>query len=238
MNNNIFRKNIVQIDDNIWEVEGLQKGEYDTQAVQYDNIISNGIYNRIMWGNSPKDYSNFCQKGLVQSANGIIADIGCGTLSFTYREYSEFSGDDLYLCDLSFEMLKIGKTRIHNSKSDTSNINFIRLNALDMPFQDNSIDTVLCFGIFHIFDEPDILISEIFRILKPGGKLFLTSLCTDRNLSAKYLNLLYKKGHVAKPLKSIEIKSAIENNKIEILEFKAKGGMTYISGIKNNLANI
>jgi ubiquinone/menaquinone biosynthesis C-methylase UbiE len=232
MNKELFKKNIIEIEDNLMEVEGLHIGEYDVQAVQYDKLISNSLYNRIMWGNTPKDYSDFCKKGLESSNNGIITDIGCGTLSFTFKSYVEYNRKDLFLCDLSYEMLKIGKNRIQDTGKDLSNIKLLRSNAIDMPFKENTIETVLNFGLFHIFNNPSELIREIVRILKPKGQLFLTSLCTDRKLSAKYLNLLHKKGHVAKPLKSIEIKDIIEENGIKITEFRTKGGMTYISGIK------
>nr|WP_321408236.1 class I SAM-dependent methyltransferase [uncultured Carboxylicivirga sp.] len=232
MEKELFNTKILEIEKSIWEVEGLHKGEYDDQAVQYDRLISNGLYNRLMWGNVPQDYSAFCKKGLEKSNGGIIADIGCGTLSFTYKEYSVHNNDDLYLCDLSYEMLKIGKRRIQKTGLDISNINFLRSDALNLPFKDKMVDTVFSFGLFHIFNNPSSLINEIVRILKPNGKIFLTSLCNDRLLSAKYLSFLHKKGHVAVPLKSTEIKNIVENSGIDISEFIVKGGMTSITGIK------
>jgi len=234
MNKDLFKYNITEIEENIFEVEKLFNGKYDIQAVQYDKLISNGLYNRIMWGNTPKNYSDFCKKGLKSNNEGIIADIGCGTLSFTYKTYTEFYKKNLYLCDLSYEMLKIGKNRIENICEDMSSITFLRLNALDMPFRDNTIQTVFSFGLFHIFENPSYLLQEIVRVLKPKGKLFLTSLCTDRKLSAKYLNLLHKHGHVSNPLNSTEIIDIIEKNGIKITEFIVKGGMVYISGINNS----
>ena len=233
MNKELFKNKIIENEANILEVEGLHKGEYDARAVQYDRLISNSLYNRIMCGNVPEDYSDFCKKGLNNNNHGIIADIGCGTLGFTYKAYAEYYKKDLFLCDLSYEMLILGKNRIGNICEDTSTIKFLRSNALDMPFKESSIQTVLNFGLFHIFNNPSELIQEIVRILKPEGQIFLTSLCSDRKLSARYLNLLKKNGHVAKPLNSIEIKSIIEENGIKVTEFKVKGGMTYISGLNN-----
>jgi ubiquinone/menaquinone biosynthesis C-methylase UbiE len=234
MNKELLENKITEIEENVFEVDGLNKGEYDIQAVQYDRLISNSFYNRLMWGNVPNDYSDFCKKSLGNTKEGIIADIGCGTLSFTYKAYAEYHKKNLFLCDLSYEMLKLGKNRIGNICEDMSSITFLRSNALDMPFKENSIQTVLNFGLFHIFNNPSELIQEIVRILKPEGQLFLTSLCSDRKFSAKYLNFLHKKGHVAKPLNSTEIKRIIEENGIVVTEFKVKGGMAYISGIKEN----
>ena len=232
MNKDLFDKNIVNLESGIFEVEGLAKGDYDEQAVLYDKLISNSLYNRIMWGNTPKDYANFCVKGLESNSGGVIADIGCGTLGFTHMAYAKYPKQHLFLCDLSYEMLKIGKERIEKINNDGSIITFLRADAFNLPFKANTVQTALNFGLFHIFDDPTSLVREIVRVLKPGGQLFLTSLCTDRNFSGKYLNMLHKKGHVAKPLHSSEIKRIIEENGIEIFDFKVKGGMTYISGGK------
>ena len=119
-------------------------------------------------------------------------------------------------------MLKIGKNRIISANTESSNISFLRSDALNMPFVNKVIQTVLSFGFLHVIDSPSKLISEFNRILIPEGKLYLTSLCTDRTLSAKYLNFLHKKGHVAKPMNSTEIRRIIEDNGFRILESNTK----------------
>jgi len=232
MNTELFSYRILEDNENIYEVENLPEGAYDPQAATYDRLISNGLYNRIMWGNSPEDYAAFCREGLQRSGDGPIADIGCGTLSFTSGAYAGHSGKELFLCDLSREMLKIGKTRIERQNGNMSDITLLRSDALAMPFKDNTLGTILSFGILHIFPEPEALIREFVRILKPGGQIFLTSLCTDRLLSARYLKLLYKKGHVARPLSSTEITGLLKASGIKINAFGVKGGMAYASGVK------
>ena len=134
MNTDIFKNKIVLGRDGIFEVEGLPRGDYDAQAVQYDKLISNGFYNRLMWGNTPENYTAFCRQGIAENTGGIIADIGCGTLSFTYEVYAENTTKEIYLCDLSHEMLLLGKQRIEQLQKDTSRLTFLRSDALNMPF--------------------------------------------------------------------------------------------------------
>ncbi len=232
MNIKLLNKPVTKLKTGIYEVTDLEKGEYDGQAVLYDRLISNGLYNRLMWGNSPKNYSNFCLKALNNNNNNPIVDIGCGTLSFTYKAYAKHNKKEIFLCDLSLEMLKIGKIRIESICDNISSINFLRSNALHLPFKENSIQTALSFGLFHLFDEPASLVKEIQRILNPEGKLFLTSLCSDRKLSSSYLKMLHKKGHVAKPLYASEINTIIEKNGFNIIENQIIGGMNYVIGLK------
>jgi SAM-dependent methyltransferase len=237
INKDLFRNNISELEDGILEVVGLPNGEYDAQAVKYDTLISNGLYNRLMWGNSPNDYTNFCRQSINECDTGIIADIGCGTLSFTSKVYEEIHKRDLFVCDLSYEMLKIGKNRIKSTNEEPSKISFLRSDALNMPFVSEGIQTVLSFGFLHVIDNPSNLISEFNRILMSEGKLYLTSLCTDRTFSAKYLYFLHKKGHVAKPMNSTEIERIVEDNGFRILERNTKGGMIYLTAIKETLTH-
>ena len=96
MKNELFRYKVLNAEDGILEVDGLPIGLYDSQAVKYDKLVSNGLYNRLMWGNSPKDYTNFCHQSINKCDAGIIADIGCGTLSFTSKVYDEIHKQDLF----------------------------------------------------------------------------------------------------------------------------------------------
>ena len=228
MDKSIFSKEIQPLNDGIYEVAGLPHGNYDAQAVQYDRLISSKLYNRLMWGNTPQDYADFNREGLARNREEVIADIGCGTLTFSADVYASVLPQNLYLCDLSYEMLRIGKTRIEHRCKGETNFTFLRADALNMPFVRESIDTLICIGFIHLLDDPAALIKEFRRILKRGGKLYLTSLCADRKFSARYLKFLYKKGHVSIPRRSSEIVQIVRENGFTELNSRVKGGIVYI----------
>lgn len=48
-----------------------------------------------------------------------------------------------------------------------------RASALEIPFADNAFDIVYSFGVLHHIPEVDKAISEIQRVLKPGGRLII-----------------------------------------------------------------
>ncbi len=232
MKDEVFRVSLSEEKDGILAPAGLPEGDYDQQAAGYDKLISNPLYNRIMWGNSPADYAAFLKLALTRHHEGLIADIGCGTLGFTAEVYRNFDGGDLFLCDLSGEMLHIGLERLRKGGRYPDGITFLRADALDLPFRDNKLSTVLCFGIYHIFENPELLLHELYRILLPGGRLFLTSLCTDRPFSARYLRLLHKKGHVATPAGSREIIDRISREGFVVDADRVRGGMLYVEARK------
>ena len=45
--------------------------------------------------------------------------------------------------------------------------------AVDLPFDDESFDIVICNASFHHYEEPEKAISEMNRVLRPGGALIL-----------------------------------------------------------------
>lgn len=50
----------------------------------------------------------------------------------------------------------------------------VNLNSEKMPFEEGYFDTIMCLAVIeHVFD-PFFLISEISRILKPGGKFIIS----------------------------------------------------------------
>lgn len=55
--------------------------------------------------------------------------------------------------------------------------------VLDMPFQDNSFDTVVCNQVLEHIKEPEKLFSESCRVLKPGGYFICTAPFLEPNHS-------------------------------------------------------
>jgi len=47
--------------------------------------------------------------------------------------------------------------------------------ASELPFENNEMDGVLCFQVLSVVEKPELFFKETERILKPGGKLLLTT---------------------------------------------------------------
>lgn len=98
-----------------------------------------------------------------------ILDIAAGTGLITFRmaEKVGYKGNIL-ATDLSDEMVKIGNN-LTSSKS-LSNVEFRRMDAENLPIDSGIFDLVTCaLGIMY-FPDPDKALSEMYRVLKPGGR--------------------------------------------------------------------
>jgi len=92
--------------------------------------------------------------------------------------------------DINYEMLAAGLTTKEGGKENTLNNRIERVcgNAEQLPFDDNSADVMtISFGIRNVTDR-DAALREFYRILKPGGRLFVLEFSTPPD---KFLRQIY-----------------------------------------------
>lgn len=96
-------------------------------------------------------------------------DIGCGLgyLGYTYWKY--FGEGGHYLgTDIRIKLLKDAK-EASGSWAVDGNAGFITGDVYDLPFPDCSADWVMCQTLMIHLEKPEPALSEMIRVLKPGG---------------------------------------------------------------------
>lgn len=99
---------------------------------------------------------------------GVILDVGCGDGSLTLKLKRACGAGEAYGIDISEKATKLALDK---------GIRAICLNVddEDFPFGDSFFDAICASEVFeHLFD-PDRLLQNCMRVLKPGGILVLTS---------------------------------------------------------------
>ena len=95
-----------------------------------------------------------------------VLEIGCGIgtdgIQFA-RSGAIYTG-----VDLTDAAIQISKERFSLFGQQGE---FIKLNAETLPFPDNYFDYIYSFGVIHHAPYPEKIVSEIYRVLKPGGKV-------------------------------------------------------------------
>jgi ubiquinone/menaquinone biosynthesis C-methylase UbiE len=70
-------------------------------------------------------------------------------------------------------MLNLLYKRIEIANIDPAYLTVCRANALDIPLMDCSVDATIANSVLHLISAPEIVVKEIHRVLKKGGK-FIT----------------------------------------------------------------
>ncbi len=167
-----------------------------------------------------KKYHDFWFGKMVKMAppRGLVLDAGCGTgQMMEYLKNNNF--DNLVGYDISHNMLTHAKEKEER---------VICADAENLPFADSSFDVIYARALLHhLFDVPKAL-SEIKRILKPGGEVVFadTNKSFINGLPRKIMN---KGEHFAeshKNFKSSEILKLIEKE-FEVKEIYYFGFIAY-----------
>lgn len=114
-----------------------------------------------------------------------VLDIGCGwgillkELSLTNKKLK------LYGIDISPKMVSIAKLKFSSSEKVE-----IQVGTADkLPYKNNSFEYITCILSFHHHPDSRNSLKEMFRVLKPNGKLFLLDPFSG-GLIAKFMNTL------------------------------------------------
>ena len=122
----------------------------------------------------------------------LILDVATGTGDFAILANKSLSPKQIVGIDISDKMMEIGMEKV--SKSGMSDvISFQKEDCSSLSFADSSFDAVISsFGLRN-FENLDKCLSEIHRVMKPGGMLVAIDLCTPRKAPMRQLFWCYKK---------------------------------------------
>ena len=152
------------------ERQGLVNHVFSTVAERYDlmnDLMSGGLHrlwkaDLITWLNPPR--SGPAPYALLDVAGGT----GDVALRFA-RATAEAGQATAIVCDISPEMLSVGRQRIQAAKL-SHRIACVEGNAETLPFGDATFNAyTIAFGIRNV-THIEAALSEAYRVLKPGGR--------------------------------------------------------------------
>jgi ubiquinone/menaquinone biosynthesis C-methylase UbiE len=109
---------------------------------------------------------------LSPRGNEVILDVAAGTGEPGLSIAAKLNGGKVVITDLSDGMLQVA--RENAERRGITNIETLACDVCDLPFADNTFDSISCRFGFMFF--PDMLLAakEMHRVLKPGGKIATT----------------------------------------------------------------
>ncbi|MBN2570115.1 MAG: methyltransferase domain-containing protein [Deltaproteobacteria bacterium] len=149
-------------------------------------------------------------------AKGYILDVGSNT-----------SGESEFLFHLGYKMIPtdINEIALSFSKKRAKQMRneelfYFAADAHAIPIEDNSFENIVVFEALHHMEEPNTVISELHRVLLPGGHLFTLepyALNPYRILSSIRD---YLRGTIEKSFSVFQLRNLFTNNGFEVISIQ------------------
>ncbi len=149
--------------------------DYDTQFYPGQDVLEDGGFipilrtqTRMTWRHEREILP---RHGL--RAGMAVADICCGIGDFAVLVSKEFKPSRLLAVDHAKPSLAYARQVA--SDFGVKGIEYAYGDAASLLIEDNQFDFVTCRHSLQIFNKPELILKELFRICKPGGRVYVTN---------------------------------------------------------------
>jgi SAM-dependent methyltransferase len=170
-----------------------------------DKLVKNGwTYDKISKMDSLRNnINNLIDFYINKYAKGILLEVGAG---------------GSYLKDRYGDFIKNWITSDYDIRAKVD----IRLDGQSLPFKENLFDTIICIDVIEHVPNPQQMIGELVRVLKPGGVLIL---------STPFFFYLHESPNDFTRFSKFGLINLIKNNKMSVIDLKPTGGLISTLGI-------
>ena len=137
-------------------------------VLNYNNLAQKSFLKSYYW----HSLISLIRSNSFNNPNSDILEIGCGPGWISIISKSLSPNCSYYSIDLSHEMIDIAKSNALDNGID--DIHFSVANAENLPYKSNSFDLVTSYGVLRLLSKPSKVLKEAYRVLKPGGYLYLS----------------------------------------------------------------
>ncbi|MFE4589267.1 methyltransferase domain-containing protein [Streptomyces laurentii] len=160
---------------------------------QRELSIDYGVYQR-QFGTRSRDWHDSCawltDDGLLARHAALcdvpkdarMLDVCCGS-GVVGGAFKDRVGESIGL-DLTPEMVALASTRLDRVDQGT---------VYDLPYEDASFDLVVTREVLHLLPQPERPLSEIFRVLRPGGQFIVGQIVPYADEDAYWMYRVFKK---------------------------------------------
>lgn len=142
-------------------------------------------YDRLREANESIEFSYSLHEYKGRSSQRVL-DVGCGN-GYVLSRYAK-EGAEVYGIDVTQTGIELCRRRFALNSLDG---NFLVGSAEDLPYPSNTFDVVCSMGVLHHTPDTERAVGEVFRVLKPGGRLIV--MFYHRNSAKRRVNLVLRR---------------------------------------------
>ena len=166
---------------------------------------------------------------LGMSPGDGVLDVACGTGNFT-RDFARSVGPGGLVVGID-----VSETMLRRAVADTreqalDQVAYVRGDAQELPFRDQSFDAVCCFAAFHLFAEPMRALDRMTAVLTPGGRLALFTSVRGRSAPLRTVESTFLTRSGARLFERRELVDALERRGFVDIRQRIAGITQFIGG--------
>ncbi len=188
------------------------------------------VFGRAIWGTDTRRLSAEIERLGELEAGTSVLDVPCGG-GLAFRGLRPGQEVRYVAGDISPVMLE--RARAMAQKLGLEMIEFVDADVEALPFEDASFDLVLTYNSLHCFRDPPAALTEMARVLKPGGQLRGTSVVKGAGWRQDAFIKLNKRGGTFGWVASPErLEGWLLDAGLESVQLSQDGGLAFFAGAR------
>lgn len=179
-----------QEDESYWSqimhlIDVIQDEQLGVSQYENSSNLCDRIYLHDAFSTNKIGWHRWFFEQMHLTENLKILELGCGAGTLWHRNQHDIPKQcEISLTDLSEGMLNDASRQL---KTCSPSFEFKVMDAQRIEYEDHTFDVVIADHVFYLIENKEQAIAEIFRVLKPGGRLFLTTLGKQHMMELKQL---------------------------------------------------
>lgn len=166
----------------------MSEAKGEQVRVMFDELAPNyDLMNRIMTVGQDQRWRRYVIKQAQIPAGGKVLDLAAGTGDIAFEAKKAVPDADVTAGDFSLGMMQVGKRRPGGDQ-----ISWVACDAMALPFPDNHFDAVVFGYLLRNVEKIDVALSEILRVLKPGGRAVCLDTMPPQGITGPFVRLYMK----------------------------------------------
>jgi ubiquinone/menaquinone biosynthesis C-methylase UbiE len=164
----------------------------------------------------------------LSPGDGVL-DVACGTGNFS-RDFARSVGPDGLVVGIDVSQTMLRRAVADTREMGLEQVAYVRGDAQELPFLDQSFDAVCCFAAFHLFPDPMAALDRMTEVLTPGGRLALFTSVRGRSAPLRSAESLVAMRTGARLFEQRELVTALERRGFVEIRQRVTGVTQFVGG--------